>query len=91
MCERLTERCQSLNMDIYHITKTDNVVMMDWKMTMAFRIFPPTPMYGATRLTFDSQGLITEQRDYYDLWGDIYAGIPLISGFYRWFMRVFFG
>ena len=91
MCNRLAKRCKSLKMDIYNIIKTDNIVMMDWKMTMSFRIFPQKPIYGATRLTFDSEGLIIEQRDYYDLWGDINDGIPIIRGIYRWFMSVFFG
>jgi hypothetical protein len=91
MCNRLAKRCKSLRMDIYHIVKTDNIIMMDWKMTMAFRFFPSSPIYGATRLTFDDDGLISEQRDYYDLWGDIYDGIPFFRRFYHWFMRVFFG
>jgi len=91
MCNRLAKRCNSLKMDIYNITKTDNIVMMDWKMTMSFRFFPKKPIYGATRLTFDSEGMITEQRDYYDLWGDIYDEIPIIRRIYRWFMRSFFG
>lgn len=91
MCNRLAKRCNSLKMDIYNITQTDNVVMMDWKMTMSFRFFPKKPIYGATRLTFDSEGMIIEQRDYYDLWGDIYDEIPIIRRIYRWFMRSFFG
>lgn len=91
MCNRLAKRCKSLRMDIYHIVKTDNVVMMDWKMTMSFRVFPEKPIYGATRLTFDDKGLIIEQRDYYDLWGDIYDGIPGVKGIYRWFMQTLFG
>ncbi|MBS3811017.1 MAG: DUF2358 domain-containing protein [Halanaerobiales bacterium] len=91
MCNRLTKRCKSLKMDIINISKTDNIVMMEWKMTMSFRFFPPKPLYGSTRLTFDSEGLIIEQRDYYDLWGDIYDEIPFIRIIYRWFMRLFFG
>ncbi|PKK95205.1 MAG: limonene-1,2-epoxide hydrolase [Tenericutes bacterium HGW-Tenericutes-5] len=91
MCKRLSKRCKSLEMHIYHIIKTDNLVMMDWKMTMSFRIFPKKPIFGATRLTFDDSGKIIEQRDYYDLWGDIYDGIPIFRRVYRWFMRVFFG
>lgn len=91
MCNRLAKRCKSLRMDIYHIVKTDNVVMMDWKMTMSFRVFPEKTIYGATRLTFDHDGLIIEQRDYYDLWGDIYDGIPGVRRIYRGFMRTFFG
>jgi len=91
MCNRLAKRCKSLNMDIKNIIKFDNIVMMDWKMTMSFRFFPKKPIYGATRLTFNDDGLIIEQRDYYDLWGDIYDEIPVIRRAYRWFMKVFFG
>lgn len=91
MCNRLAKRCKSLKMDISHIVKMDNIVMMDWKMTMSFRVFPEKPIYGSTRLTFDHEGLIIEQRDYYDLWGDIYDGIPGIRRIYRGFMRTFFG
>jgi limonene-1,2-epoxide hydrolase len=91
MCNRLAKRCKSLHMDIGHIVKEDHIVMMDWKMTMSFRIFPKKPIYGATRLVFDANGKIIEQRDYYDLWGDIYDGIPLFRRVYRFFMRVFFG
>ncbi len=91
MCNRLAKRCKSLKMDIYNIIMTDNIVMMDWKMTMSFRIFPEKPIFGATRLTFNEDGLITDQRDYYDLWGDIYNEIPGIRRIYRWFMKVFFG
>lgn len=91
MCNRLAKRCKSLSMEIRHIVKTDSLVMMDWKMTMSFRFFPKKPIYGSTRLNINSEGKIIEQRDYYDLWGDIYDGIPLYRRFYRWFMRVFFG
>lgn len=91
MCNRLAKRCKSLKMEIFHMTEDASLVMMDWKMTMSFRFFPKKPIYGATRLTFNEAGLISEQRDYYDLWGDIYDGIPIYRRIYRWFMRVFFG
>ncbi|MGL4973384.1 MAG: DUF2358 domain-containing protein [Culicoidibacterales bacterium] len=91
MCNRLTKRCKSLKMDIYDISQTDRVVMMEWKMTMAFRFFPEKAIYGLTKLTFNDEGLISHQRDYYDLWGDIYDGIPGVRIAYRWFMRKFFG
>ncbi len=91
MCTRLANRCKSLRMDIKSIVKTDQIVMMDWKMTMSFRFFPAKPIYGATKLIFNSAGFIIEQRDYYDLWGDIYDEIPLMKRPYRWFMRVLFG
>jgi len=91
MCNRLAKRCKNLKMDIFTIIQEGNIVMMDWKMTMSFRFFPKKPIYGASRLTFNSEGLIIEQRDYYDLWGDIYDGVPILRRIYRWFMRSFFG
>ncbi len=91
MCNRLSKRCKSLNMDIKNIVQDENTVMMEWKMTMSFRFFPKKPIFGSSRLTLNDEGKILEQRDYYDLWGDIYDGIPVIRRIYRWFMRVFFG
>lgn len=35
MCNRLAKRCKSLQMEIYSMTQTDRIVMMDWKMTMS--------------------------------------------------------
>lgn len=91
MCKRLTDRCGSLRMDIVTLVLRDNVVLMDWVMTMSFKKYPDTPVYGATRLVFHDDGRIIEQRDYYDLWGDIFNGIPKFKKMYRNFMRKKFG
>ncbi len=91
MCARLTKRCKQLQMDIQSIVGDSNVIMMDWKMTMSFRKSPSTPIFGCTKLTLHEDGRILEQRDYYDLWGDIYNGIPGFRRLYRGFMRKFFG
>jgi limonene-1,2-epoxide hydrolase len=91
LCERLTKRCESLRMDIHSIAQNSNIILMDWTMTMAFRKTPSTPMYGSTRLTLHEDGRIIAQRDYYDLWGDIFNGIPYFKGPYRSFMRRVFG
>lgn len=91
MCNRLTKRCRSLHMDLKNVVKEGNIIYMEWTMTMAFRIFPSTPMYGTTRLTLGENGQIIEQRDYYDIWGDIINGVPVFRRIYRFFMRVFFG
>ena len=91
MCNRLTKRCRSLHMELYNVMMHENVIFMEWKMTMSFRIFPSTPMYGTTRLTLNENGQILHQRDYYDLWGDIYNGIPIFGKIYRFLMRKFFG
>jgi hypothetical protein len=91
MCNRLTKRCESLVMDLSNVMKNGNVISMEWKMTMSFKKSPSTPVYGCTRLTLNDQGKIIEQRDYYDLWGDIFNGIPRIGKLYRKIMFKYFG
>ena len=91
MCERLTQRCESLQMDILSIAQAGDVILMDWIMTMSFNKYPPTPVYGSTKLVFHSDGRIIYQRDYFDLWGDIFNGIPYFKKAYRKFMHKYFG
>ena len=87
LCNRLTKRCKQLKMEILSIAKEEeeNVIIMDWVMTMMFKRFPSTPVYGSTKLTIHEDGRIIEQRDYYDLWGDIFNGIPWFKKAYRRF------
>jgi hypothetical protein len=59
--------------------------------TMMFKKYPNTPMYGATKLVLSEDGLIKEQRDYYDLWGDIFNNIPRFGKMYRRFLIKKFG
>lgn len=91
LCERLTKRCKELRMDIHAAAQDGNVIMMQWTMTMMFDKFPSTPIYGSTALTLGVDGRILAQRDYYDLWGDIFNGIPSFRKPYRKFMRKRFG
>jgi limonene-1,2-epoxide hydrolase len=91
MCNRLTKRCSKLVMDIKYISKEDNVIFMEWTMTMVFRGLPNTSMQGCSKLTLHEDGRIIGQRDYYDLWGDIFDRIPINRWIYRKFMKVFFG
>ena len=91
LCTRLTDRCKQLRMEILSMAQSDNVVLMDWIMTMSFKKYPDTPIYGSTKLTFHEDGRIIGQRDYYDLWGDIFNGIPRFRKMYRKFMHKKFG
>ena len=91
MCARLTKRCESLHMDLHHVVQQGNVIFFEWTMTMAFRKWPSTPLYGSTRLTLNEQGRITHQRDYYDLWGDIFNNIPYFKKNYRKWLAKYFG
>ena len=91
LCDRLTNRCEKLQMDIHSVAQNGNILFFNWTMTMVFRKSPSTPMYGATRLTLHEDGRIIEQRDYYDLWGDIFNNIPHFKKPYRKFMSKYFG
>jgi len=91
MCNRLTKRTHQLNMEIVSISQNENVIIFDWIMTMMFKKYPSTPMYGATKLVLSEDGLIIQQRDYYDLWGDIFNNIPHWNKMYRRFLVKKFG
>ena len=91
MCNRLTDRCEQLNMDILSIVMDSHTVFFQWEMVLIFKKFPSTPMYGCTKLTLDDQSKIIEQRDYFDLWGTILNGIPRLRKHYWKFMRRYFG
>jgi hypothetical protein len=91
MCNRLTRRCQQLTMDILSVAKAEDGFFLQWKMVMIFKKTPSTPLYGCTKLTVDKDGLIIGQRDYFDLWGDIFNGIPGFRRVYRKFLKRFFG
>ena len=91
MCARLTDRCEELQMEILDIAAGQNVIFMQWIMTMIFRKTPSTPLHGCTKLVLDEQGIIKEQRDYYDLWGDIFQNVPVMKCSYPKFMRRVFG
>jgi len=91
LCERLTRRCESIQMEILSMAQDSNTILMDWIMTMAFKKYPGTPLYGSTKLTLHEDGRIIAQRDYFDLWGDIFNGIPYFKKSYRKFMHRVFG
>ena len=91
LCDRLTTRCKQLQMDLETVFIKDNEIMFDWTMTMMFDKFPSTPIYGCTKLILHDDGRIISQRDFYDLWGDIFNGIPWFKKPYRKFMHKKFG
>jgi hypothetical protein len=91
MCSRLTKRCDRLEMDISSLAVNPPEIFMEWKMTMIFRKTPNTPLYGCTRLTLAGDGRIIHQRDYYDLWGDIFKNVPVMRRLYPKFMHKVFG
>lgn len=91
MTERLTKRSKDLKMKIVSVVKQETIVFLEWEMTIAFKKNPSSVMFGISRLTLNEKGKITEQRDYYDLWGDIFDNIPRFGKAYRKFMKRKFG
>jgi hypothetical protein len=91
MTERLTNRSKDLKMNIVSTVMQGNVIFIEWEMTIKFKKNPSSILYGASRLTISEEGKILEQRDYYDLWGDIFDNIPRFGKAYRKFMKRKFG
>jgi hypothetical protein len=91
MCARLAKRCEQLNMEIISVAMKPGEIFFEWKIVMMFNRYPPTPVYGCSKLTLNEHNLIIHQRDYFDLWGDIFNGIPYFRKPYRRFLRKHFG
>jgi hypothetical protein len=91
MTERLAERSKDLKMKIVHILSEGNILFFEWEMSISYKSYPNSTLFGASRLTLNEGGKIIEQRDYYDLWGDIIDNIPFLAKGYRKFIKKRFG
>ena len=91
MTRRLTDRSKDLSMNILRVVQQDRDIFIEWEMTIKFKKNPSSVLYGSSRVTLNEEGKIIEQRDYYDLWGDIFDNIPRFGKAYRRFMKKRFG
>ena len=91
MTERLANRSKKLSMNVVRTVMHDNIIFIEWEMTLTFKRNPNSVLYGTSRVTINEAGKIAEQRDYYDLWGDIFDNIPRFGKAYRKFMARKFG
>ena len=91
MTERLVERSQDLKMKIVNILFEGNIIFFEWEMTLSFKKFPNSRLFGLSRITLNEESKIIAQRDYYDLWGDIIDNIPFLAEKYRKFIKKRFG
>jgi limonene-1,2-epoxide hydrolase len=91
LCQRLTDRCEQLSMDIFTIGEAPGYFLFDWEMVMTFRKWPSSSIFGTTKITIAGDNRIIHQRDYFDLWGDIFNNIPYFHKPYRRFMKRYFG
>jgi hypothetical protein len=78
-------------MQVVRVIKQENIIFLEWEMTISYKNNPSSILYGSSRLTLNEAGKIIEQRDYYDLWGDIFDNIPRFGKAYRKFMKKKFG
>ena len=91
MTERLADRSKDLKMHIVRTAQQENIIFIEWEMTISYKKNPSSVIYGSSRVTINEAGKIAEQRDYYDLWGDIFDNIPRFGKAYRKFMHKKFG
>jgi limonene-1,2-epoxide hydrolase len=91
MTERLADRSKDLKMHIVRTAQQENIIFIEWEMTISYKKNPSSVLYGSSRVTLNEAGKIAEQRDYYDLWGDIFDNIPRFGKAYRKFMHKKFG
>lgn len=91
MTQRLTKRSKDLKMNIVNAVMLKKDLFIEWEMTITYKKNPSSVLFGASRLTLNDEGNIIEQRDYYDLWGDIFDNIPRFGKAYRRFMKKKFG
>ncbi len=91
MTERLANRSGSLQMIIKQIVQDGRLLFIEWEMKLSYKKYPNSSLFGTSRVTLNEAGKIIEQRDYYDLWGDIFDNIPRFGKMYRKFVRKKFG
>jgi hypothetical protein len=88
MCGKPAGRCTRLHFDIEDLLVGDRFFFMQWTMTMEFR---RTPMHGCSKFILHEDGRNLVLRDYYDLWSDIFAGVPGMRRLYPALMQRLFG
>jgi limonene-1,2-epoxide hydrolase len=91
MTKRLTDRSGDLSMNIVRASQSGQDIFIEWEMTIKFKKNPSSVLFGCSRVTLNEEGKIIQQRDYYDLWGDIFDNIPRFGKAYRRFMKRKFG
>lgn len=91
MTGRLAQRSSELFMKVLRIVMEKNLIFVEWEMTINYKKTRRSVLYGASRLTINEKGKIIEQRDYFDLWGDIFDNVPWFGKSYRKFMKSKFG
>lgn len=90
MTRRLARRSKNLEFLVHNSVMEGDLIFFDWEMIISYKNYPKSSVFGSTRILL-RDGKILQQRDYYDLWGDIFDNIPVVRKVYRRFMRKRFG
>ena len=86
------KRCRKgYEMRVHNAAQNGNVIFLHWTMIMRFQGTTEAAIDGTTILTLDEQGLVAEQRDHYDLWGDTFAVIPGVKQAYGLLLKKVMG
>jgi hypothetical protein len=63
---------------------------LTWDFVFRLRRFDTVTLQtvrGATHIAFNSQGLVTLHRDYWDVAEELYEKLPVLGGLMRWLKR----
>jgi limonene-1,2-epoxide hydrolase len=90
MTRRLAKRSKNLEFLIHNSVMEGNLIFIEWEMVISYKSYPTSSVFGTSRILL-RDGKVLEQRDYYDLWGDIFDNIPFFGKAYRVFVRNRFG
>lgn len=90
MTRRLAKRSKNLEFLVRNSIMEGDLIFIEWEMVISYKSYPKSSVFGASRILL-RDGKVLEQRDYYDLWGDIIDNIPFLRKGYRLFLRKRFG
>ena len=65
--------------------------LLTWDFEFRFRSWRPQVtqrIHGASLITFNADGLVSEHRDYWDAAEELYEKLPLIGALLRWCKRM---
>ncbi len=83
MLQRFPQRCDDLRCTVEMAIQQDNVIVIEWLMTMRVAPLPEMTNHGVTKLTLDENGMVIRHRDFFDLWGDMIDAFPRAARLYR--------
>jgi limonene-1,2-epoxide hydrolase len=88
MMLRFPKRVAELSCTVHEAAQKGDVIFVEWSMDMrARKSLPVMTNHGVSKLRLDEEGLVIEQRDYFDLWGDMIDAFPRVSKVYRAIVR----